>query len=571
MPTHKNNWKKLTISPDETHHLFEGFPAYAERFSKVLKFHAPGFAPVQNETGAFHIDTSGKALYSERYLRTFGFYDSRASVMGKQGWFHLTARGKPLYSEQYAWTGNYQERCCAVRDHHGSYFHLNHDGQKAYQIPFRFAGDFRDGYAVVQNDEGLSTHINAEGKFLHNQWLVDLDVFHKGFARAKDMNGWFHINQSGKELYKSRFANIEPFYNGHARVESFDGMISIIDELGSTAHVLRSSQKDAFHVASAQLVSYWRLYTLHCAHDLKIFDRLPSTTEEIAQQLRFPIESVSRFFNALQEMRLIAKAQNSTYTLTETGSYFSSHHPHSLAKALQFWREEHHTSWLDLHDSLQTGENAFEKQHSINWFSWLRNHPKKNALFHEVMQTYAYRDYHKASSLLPMQHHTTALDLGGSTGILLIQLLNDYPHLKGILLDLPEIIAQNQFQDHLKDRIQSIGKDFFEPWPPLKADAIFLARILHDWSDVEATAILKKVHACLDDASHSRIYIIENLLNASTGAGGLLDLNMLVMTRGKERTFEQYQVLLTNADFILEKRIPLNEVTFILIAKRNHA
>lgn len=570
MSSPQNNWKKLIVSPDGTHHLFKEIPAYPMRFLKVLKFHAPGLAPVQDQTGAFHITSKGQPLYSERYLRTFGYYDSRASVVGSCGWFHLNRWGKSLYSERYSWTGNFQEGFAAVRNCTGDYFHLNRQGKRAYPTAFRFVGDFRDGYAVVQNEEGLSTHIDPKGRFLHGYWFNDLDVFHKGFARAKDLKGWFHISRSGKELYADRFVNVEPFYNGYARVESFDGAISMLDESGSIHHVLRASQRDPFHIASAQLVSYWGLYTLYSAHDMKLFDHLPNHPEEIARQLSLPIESATRLLTALQEMGLISLNHQGLYAFTEVGAHFHSDHPYSLSKALQFWREEHHAAWVDLSYSLQTGESAFEKQYAMNWFSWLRNQPEKNNLFHEVMQTYASRDYKKVSSLLKMEHHRILLDLGGSTGLLLTQLLSDYPHLKGILLDLPEIIAQNKFQGHQQERIQSIGRDFFEPWPLIKADAIFLARILHDWCDNDAIIILKKAHASLnDDHEQSRIYVIENLLNPLTGAGGLLDLNMLVMTQGKERSLEQYQALFTRANLILEKLIPVNEVTYILVVKKN--
>lgn len=562
------NWKKFLVSPDETHHLFRGAPAYPARFLKVLKFHAPGLAPVQDSTGGYHITTAGESRYAERYLRTFGYYDGRAAVKDQAGWLHLTADGKPLYFNRYAWTGNFQEKLCAVRDFEGRCFHLNHAGRKAYSDSFRFVGDFRDGYAVVQNDEGLSTHIDAQGKFLHGKWLSDLDVFHKGLARAHDGKGWFHIDRYGEPLYTGRFAAVEPFYNGCARVEAFDGSRLIIDETGVSIHSLRSIQKDPFHIASAELVSYWRLYTLYCAHDLKVFDLFPISPSAAAQQISFPLESISRLFRALQEMGMLSQYEQDVYALTETGAHFRSNHPHSLCKALQFWREEHHTSWLDLRYSLQTGESAFEKQHAISWFSWLRNHAERNQLFHDVMQTYACRDYQKVSSLLQMHAHTVVLDLGGSTGSLLVQLLSDYPHLRGILLDLPEIIQKLNFEPGLKERVDLIGRDFFESWPPFHADAIFLARVLHDWFDTEAIAILKKACSCLTDAVHSKIYIIENLLNPTTGYGGLLDLNMLVMTKGKERTLEQYETLLAAAGLVLEKRIPLNEVTFILCAKR---
>ncbi|GHV59697.1 hypothetical protein FACS1894182_14190 [Bacteroidia bacterium] len=83
------NWQQITVSPDNPHFLFEEKPIFDKQFIEVLKFHAPGLAPVKDETGAYHIDSNGKPLYSERYTRTFGFYCNRATVIQGQSWFHI--------------------------------------------------------------------------------------------------------------------------------------------------------------------------------------------------------------------------------------------------------------------------------------------------------------------------------------------------------------------------------------------------------------------------------------------------------------------------------------------------
>ena len=85
----KTSWQTFEVSPDETHHLVDGAPAYDARFLSVLKFHAPGLAPVLDASGAYHIDAEGRAAYSHRFIRTFGFYDGRAAVESKTGWYHI--------------------------------------------------------------------------------------------------------------------------------------------------------------------------------------------------------------------------------------------------------------------------------------------------------------------------------------------------------------------------------------------------------------------------------------------------------------------------------------------------
>jgi hypothetical protein len=85
----------------------------------------------------------------------------------------------------------------------------------------------------VQAADGRSTHVDLDGRMVNGRWFLDLDVFHKGFARARDDGGWTHVDTSGSPAYSRRFAAVEPFYNGQARVERFDGGLEVIDESGT--------------------------------------------------------------------------------------------------------------------------------------------------------------------------------------------------------------------------------------------------------------------------------------------------------------------------------------------------
>lgn len=234
-------WRHLQVSPCGTHHIDErGQPGYAEHFDEVLKFHSPGLAPVLRGGRAWHILSDGAAAYAQRFARTFGYYEGLAAVIASTGWHHIKTDGCEAYAARYAWCGNFQSGRCAVRDQEGAYFHITPQGERAYPARWRYAGDYRDGIAVAQAEDGRSTHIQLDGSRLHQQWFLDLDVFHKGFARAKDNFGWTHVNTRGEPIYRRRFAMVEPFYNGQARVEGFDGALEVIDERGTTLATLRS-------------------------------------------------------------------------------------------------------------------------------------------------------------------------------------------------------------------------------------------------------------------------------------------------------------------------------------------
>jgi len=564
----KLNWQDYEISSDQTCHLIDNKPAYAARFLSVLKFHEPGLAPVRDESGAYHINAQGDPAYSQRFMRTFGFYEGRAAVQTVSGWYHIREDGSELYRERFSWCGNYQQRLSVVKDLKGNFFHLDLEGAAAYPNRFRYAGDFREGYAVVQNEEGLHTHINSKGHFSHRKWFIDLDVYHKGFARARDERGWFHINLQGMHIYTQRYKNIEPFYNGVARVETDLGALYLINEDGEKIETLRQQREDEFHQLSGELVSYWRFYTMMAAHDLKLFDFLPNTAEKISELIFIPEVSTIKLLRALQELGLVFLHENGCWFSTSKGEFFDSHHPYSLNSAMKLWKEEHLTSWGQLLHSLKTGRPAFDDLYGKNWFEWLKDHPDKTELYHSAISIYAKRDYQAFCSIIDMSKHSSVVDVGGSKGTLLIDILEHNAHLTGMLLDLPNVAQLAGIPLHLRERVKVIPADFFEEWPSFTAESAVLSRVLHDWDDESAVKILKKIHSALSNLSNHRLYIIENLIDETGSQGALLDLNMLIMTGGSERTLNQFKALLDRAGFILEATHPLNQVSSIITARK---
>ncbi len=226
------NWKNIQVSNDCTHFTFDEKPIFDRTFIEVLKFHSPGLAPVIDNSGAYHIDTSGNQLYSNRYLRTFGFYCNRASVIDGNRWFHINEKGDKVYSASYLWAGNYQENICTVRNDNNQYFHIDLNGNRIYENNHVYAGDYKGGIACIKSQDGFYRHIDNKGKYINNKSFLDLGIFHKNFATAKDKNGWFHIDKNGNELYKNRYLAVEPFYNGFALVTKLDNDKQIIDEKG---------------------------------------------------------------------------------------------------------------------------------------------------------------------------------------------------------------------------------------------------------------------------------------------------------------------------------------------------
>ena len=217
------NWKDIKINKEQNSFIYKGRILFNKDFTRVMKFHEPGIAPVYENNAWYYIKIDGKRLNNETYNSAYGFYEGRASVRIKDEAFHIDIEGNRVYSESFQWTGNFQDGFCSVRDKHGNYFHINKEGKKLYEAIYKYVGDFREGIACVMLKNNLFTHINKDGSNLHNYFFKDIGVFHKGIATAKDDKGWFHINLKGESLYSERYSMIEPFYNDVAFVEMLNG------------------------------------------------------------------------------------------------------------------------------------------------------------------------------------------------------------------------------------------------------------------------------------------------------------------------------------------------------------
>ncbi len=530
----------------------------------MLKFHAPGLAPVLDDSGAYHITPDGLPAYDARHVRTFGFYEGLAAVHSADGWFHALPDGSPLCYERYTWCGNFQEGRCTVRLPDGRYFHLDEDGTPAYVERYRYAGDFKDGYAVVQRDDGQHSHIDQSGALLHGRWLLDLDVFHKDFARARDEQGWHHVDFEGQPLYQNRYGKVEPFYNGQARVEGFDGSLSVIGESGETLLQLRGPLRTPLEELSGDMVGMWRTQAIRAAVELGVFQALPASPQDIERSLELADSVGIRLMRALAELRLVRSDNGGVYRPTEKGALLQRSHPFSLADAASLWGGETYAAWAEAEYSLRTGRSAFRELYGRNPFEPLKDRPEQLQSSHRAFASYARHDYQSLATACDFGTHSHILDAGGGTGELSFALLRAYPKLTATVMDLPEVVGLAEAPDGLKGRCQFVPGDLFGQWP-VNSDAVVLARVLHDWPDDDAVRILARARESM--LAGGALYVVEMALDGSTGAGGLLDLNMLIVAGGAERTEDQFRHLLDGTGFELLGVTPTGSVSSVIRAR----
>ena len=180
------------------------------------------------------------------------------------------------------------------------------------------------------------------------------------------------------------------------------------------------------------------------------------------------------------------------------------------------------------------------------------------------MATYARHDYQSLAESVDFSIHDTILDVGGGTGELAFALLRAYPGLTATVMDRPEVLERVVAPADVAARCRFVAGDFFCRWP-VSADAVVLARVLHDWPDGDAARILKRAREALSPGG--TLYLVEMVLDEASGDGGLLDLHMLVMVQGMERTREQFRDLLAAAGFALLDVAETGSVSSVIRAR----
>ena len=419
-------------------------------------------------------------------------------------------------------------------------------------ISWRYCGDFRDGIAVVQADNGLSTHIRADGALLHNSWFFDLDVFHKGYARAKTCKGWCHVDKQGKAIYPERYVSVEPFYNGFARCENHDGALLIIDESGCVNRQLRGPTADKFSELSADMVGYWKTYTIYTGAKLGIFDKLPGTIETLSSFCSCDFERLSRLMRGLDELGLV-RLEGDRYIATRKGSFLCSNHEKTLVDAAIEYGEDLLKRWEYLPELIQGN------QRESDIFSAVASDSLRVASHHRMLASYALHDYKEIVPLLPIRGESVVLDAAGGTGTLATLLQNYFPNTSVYLGDLKPVVAKSQYPDKLE-------LDLFGEWPG-SYDVVILARVLHDWADSDAIKILRNARQSL--ASGGEIHLLELLLDQNSSSGALCDLHLLAATGGQERTIEGFEILARQAGLQVKQVNDLPSLVSLVILERS--
>jgi O-methyltransferase domain/Dimerisation domain len=318
--------------------------------------------------------------------------------------------------------------------------------------------------------------------------------------------------------------------------------------------------------------AHWVSRHLFVAAQMNLADLVakgPRTAMELAESSSTDPSSLYRFMRTLASLGLFTEDRERRFSLTAMGEALRTDVPASVRTSVLVLAGDIFTKSLEqLPYSLRTGKTGFEKAFGGPLFEWLASHPAEASMFSETMVGFHGAEPAAVAAAYDFSEFETIVDAGGATGNLLATILSLFPKPRGILFDLPHVVADAPalIQTRgLTDRIRIEAGNFFESVPG-GGDAYLFSHIIHDWKDAECLTILGNCRRVMK--ADSRLLIVEMVLPTGDAPdpGKILDINMLTITGGLERTEPEYQALLEKAGFRITRVVPTQSAVSVIEA-----
>ncbi len=309
------------------------------------------------------------------------------------------------------------------------------------------------------------------------------------------------------------------------------------------------------------LTGYWVSQALYVAAKLGLADLLkdgPRTADDLAAATQAHPRALYRLLRALTSVGVFAEGDNGRFALTPLADCLRGDAPGSQRALALMAGEEHYAAYGELLYSVRTGGTSFEKVYGAPIFEFLSKRPEQARIFDQAMEAVHGRETDAMLDAYDFSGVGVLADVGGGNANVLTAALQKYPGLRGILYDLPGVVERaraNLQAAGLTGRCQAVGGSFFES-VPAGADAYLLRHIIHDGDDEKATAILRNVHRAM--GTGGKLLVVEIVIPPGNepSFGKLMDLTMLVIPGGEERTAEEYRRLYGAAGFRLTRIVP---------------
>lgn len=308
----------------------------------------------------------------------------------------------------------------------------------------------------------------------------------------------------------------------------------------------------------------------HVAAELGVADLLrdgAKSVDELAQATGTHAPSLYRLLRALASQGVFAEVEARRFEQTPASRLLRSDVEGSLRDFSRMMGDEWRwKTWRELGHSVRTGECAFRRgNQGLSLWDYFGLHPEPGELFSRAMSSFGASLIQPILDAYDFSSFGSIADLGGAHGSMLAAILDKHPGLKGVLFDLPPVIerARSVFPAALADRCDFVAGDFFEAVPQ-GAGAYLLRLVVHDWDDEHVLRILGSCRRAM--RPDARLLVIEQIIPPGNDAhyAKLLDLEMLVVLGGRERTEAEFRALFEATGFELARTVPTETPFFVI-------
>jgi predicted O-methyltransferase YrrM len=300
------------------------------------------------------------------------------------------------------------------------------------------------------------------------------------------------------------------------------------------------------------ITGYWVTQVVRTAAELRIADHLHpngATAVEVAEAEGLHSGAAFRFLRACASLGLTVLREDDRFTATPLLQTLRTDRPDSLRDlALYGGTASHWRPWGNLAEAIRTGAPQAQSTLGAPFFEWLAGQPHEAAVFTAAMTAMTHSLAEQLADVIDLEDARTAVDVGGAGGNFVHTLMLRHPELTGVVLDLPHVAddaVASAERLGVADRFAFVGGDFFEKVPA--GDVHLLKFVLHDWDDASSVSILRN---CRDALTPGGRILVAELLVDQTGTPGLpplMDLNMLTLVTGRERSVAEFQRLFEQA------------------------
>jgi hypothetical protein len=307
------------------------------------------------------------------------------------------------------------------------------------------------------------------------------------------------------------------------------------------------------------------------AAKLKLADLVvqPKTAAELASLTQTNEDALYRMLRMLASVGIFEENEQGRFGLTPLADLLRSDVSASLYDFTIMMGEPWlWQNWGQLMHCIKTGETAQQKVHGMGSFEYFTLHPEAGAAFNQAMTNFSQSVVAPIVQAYDFSGIRTLVDVAGGHGQLLTGILKANPGLQGILFDLPPVIAgagELLSKECVQEQVKLVSGDFFQS-VPAACDAYLLKHILHDWNDAECLRILRNIRSVMHESG--KLLIVEMLITPGNvpEPSKILDLQMLIMEGGRERTADEFQNLLAGAGFRITRVVPTRSPVVVIEA-----